>query len=422
MTEKLNFRTYQGDRIRVPIVGCLNIRRIYCWNKLLSKYVDPKRGGRYEARRSRGLNQEREMKYFDCLQDARDWQTGRNFKPSHDSSFAETQASSGYCVEHLLNDWQRLWWPELRPTTRIFYSKLIKHFEPLFGTSVEALMPRHIDEWLGHLRSPEYAKHFRKTRHTLEKEFDCFKAMVRWYIEVNDECKLVSPFKKRHMKMLKVRDKPTCGPKYMSAEELERWLQILKSDSVFFWALALTQVRQILRISEVASMKWSNLELKTRSYRVSEHMTWPRVKGQAPAILPGTKTNKSGELFTIYLREEVLSALTELSTLPRKGELVFSLDGGPLDYRQIQYRFNKAFEKAGLPYRSTHVLRHTGATEFLNETGDLLALQQMGNWADVRMATHYGKILNTRAREAIDRIERRKVLRLIRPEKEDKAL
>ncbi len=422
MTEKFSIKVYQGDRVRIPVTGCMNIRRIYCWSKLLSKYVDPTRGGRYEARRSRGLNQEREYANLETLKDARDWQIGRNFNPKEETILGDVEQPSGYLIEELLNDWQRLAWPELRPTTRIFYSKLVKHFEPLFGTCVETLTPRHIDEWLSHLKSPQYAKCFRKTRHTLEKEFDCFKAMVRWHIEVNDDSKLVSPFKKRHMKMLKVREKPASGPKYMSGEELERWLQILKSDSLFFWALALTQVRQILRISEVSAMKWSNLELKSRAYRVSEHMTWPRVLGQAPEIVPGTKTNKSGESFSIYLREEVVAALLELSKLPRAGELIFSLDGEPLHYRQIQYRFNKAFEKAGLPYRSTHVLRHTGATEFLNETGDLLALQQMGNWADVRMATHYGKILNTRAREAIDGIEKRKVLRLIRPEKDSDAV
>lgn len=77
--------------------------------------------------------------------------------------------------------------------------------------------------------------------------------------------------------------------------------------------------------------------------------------------------------------------------------------------RRVQYQYNKAFRKTGLPYSSTHVCRHTGATAFLNETGDFLALQQMGNWADLKVALHYGKVLGSRARDAVARAEKPKL-------------
>jgi integrase len=83
-----------------------------------------------------------------------------------------------------------------------------------------------------------------------------------------------------------------------------------------------------------------------------------------------------------------------------------------LTYRQIQHAFNRAFETAKLPYSSTHVLRHTGATLFLNETGDALALKQMGNWADLDVALHYGQIMGSRARNALDKASRK--LRLVK--------
>ena len=72
-----------------------------------------------------------------------------------------------------------------------------------------------------------------------------------------------------------------------------------------------------------------------------------------------------------------------------------------------------AFKKAGLSHRSTHVLRHTGATLFLEESGDILAVQQMGNWKDQKMAQHYSKVLSSRARNTIDQVEKRSHLRLI---------
>jgi len=90
-------------------------------------------------------------------------------------------------------------------------------------------------------------------------------------------------------------------------------------------------------------------------------------------------------------------------------------NGKVLTYRQIQYVYNKAFKHAGLTsYSSTHVLRHTGATQFLNETGDALALKQMGNWADLDIALHYGEIMNSRARDALDKASRK--LKLVKAE------
>ena len=122
---------------------------------------------------------------------------------------------------------------------------------------------------------------------------------------------------------------------------------------------------------------------------------------------------KAGESFEMPLRDEVIKLLR---TLPRDGDLMFHQNGEALTYRQIQYAFNKAFKHAELPYSSTHVLRHTGATRFLSETGDALALKQMGNWSDLDVALHYGEIMNSRARNALDKASRK--LRLVTGEKE----
>jgi integrase len=400
MTRKLNTKIYEGDRVRIPVPSSLNIRRIYVWSKLLKKYVDPPRGGKYEARRSKGKNEDRETRNFDSLQDARDWQTGRNFKSGNEFNLANGQNPEGYLVEHLLSDWQRLRWPRLRENTKIFYSNLISQFEPLFGVEVEKISPRIIDEWISILKSPDRLKQYLGTKTSLEKEVDLFKAMLNWYIQTNDDTKLVSPFKARHKDMLFIKERKVQSVKYMKTDELEKWLKILKGYSPLFWALALTQQKQVLRISEAAAMKWSNVDLNSRSYRVTEHLTWPRVNGRPPELVPGTKTNKSGQAFNIFLRQEVVEALRDLEP-HRRGDLIFSHDGSLLTYRQIQHAYNWAFKKAGLPHRSTHILRHTGATEFLQETGDPLALQQMGNWANQKMALHYGQILATRAKDAI---------------------
>lgn len=167
-----------------------------------------------------------------------------------------------------------------------------------------------------------------------------------------------------------------------------------------------------MRISEVAAMKWSNLEVKDRVYNLCEHAVWPRIQGRAAYVALGTKNIEPGEVYQLNLFQEVIDVLTTLRRHPGC-DLIFHDEGQLLTYRQIQYRYDKAFEAAVLPFRSTHVLRRTGATSFYNATSDLLALQHMGTWSNQRMPQHYAKVLGTKAKEAIQMIESKPRLKLI---------
>lgn len=88
-------------------------------------------------------------------------------------------------------------------------------------------------------------------------------------------------------------------------------------------------------------------------------------------------------------------------------DLIFNQNGEPLTYRVVQHAYDKAFKKLKLPFRGTHVCRHSGATSFLDKTGDVLALQQMGAWKTQQMAMHYGQISASRAKEATLKAERK---------------
>lgn len=77
--------------------------------------------------------------------------------------------------------------------------------------------------------------------------------------------------------------------------------------------------------------------------------------------------------------------------------------------------YNSAFKKADLPFSGTHVLRHTGATLFQHYSeGDKLALQALGGWKTSRQPEHYAKILSTVGRTAIDKIENKGKLLLLK--------
>ncbi len=84
--------------------------------------------------------------------------------------------------------------------------------------------------------------------------------------------------------------------------------------------------------------------------------------------------------------------------------LVFSHDGvTPLEYRAIQYRFDKAFERLGMPYSGAHILRHSFATDFLEKTGDHLALMKIMGHRDIRETFRYAKITDPTIQKGTDK-------------------
>lgn len=401
MNEKFNQNQFKGARKAFPVAGAANIRRIYTWDCKRQRYVDPPRGNRYEARQNRKTEGTRKCRTFESLTEARDWLSGKMKTESPDLK------SQGYSLSLLLNDWRRLGWGHLSKSTQIYYDRMFSTFEPLMEISVEEMHPKHIDEWLYLLKGPVWSKKFSSRRETFDKELGLLKAVINWYIDRTDDTKLRSPFKNRHDQMARLRPAKQKVRKAMYDEELEAWLAELKSHSPLYCAMAVVQVNQVLRVSEVCAMKWTNLNLEHREYNVAEHVIWPRKDGAPPEILPGTKTNRSGEIFKSFLQQASVTALTLLQDQPKKSDLIFTLDGSVLSYRQVQHAYDKAFKRLGLPFRGTHVCRHSGATSFLQKTGDVLALQQMGAWRNQQMALHYGQISSSRAKSAILASERK---------------
>lgn len=393
-----NPKKFRGNRIWVSLNGYPGVSRLWVWDKTKESYNSPQSGKKYLARKG-GVS--RKTKVFASREEALDWLRGK--------ITAEVPVNiKSYTIRDLINDWQRLAWPTFRESTKIFYSKVLTLFKPIEDVPVESLTPAIIDDWISKLKSPEFLKLYRPNRKSILKEFECLKTMVNWYIECHDETKLVKPFKKRHVKMCAIKEVPRNQSRFMTQEEYVRWLSILKHNAPMYYALALVQTRQLLRISEVCAMKWSNLDLHNRTYRLCEHVIWPRVGGKPPEIILGTKNMRGGEVHHLPLRQDVTEILREMKD-NATCELIFHDNGSILTYRQVQHRYNMAFKTGNLPFSSTHVCRHTGATDFLNETGDYLALQQMGNWADLKVALHYGKVLGSRAKEAIAKAEKPKL-------------
>ncbi len=87
---------------------------------------------------------------------------------------------------------------------------------------------------------------------------------------------------------------------------------------------------------------------------------------------------------------ETFDALLQIRYEGAKG-LIFQLEGTHLEYRAIQSAYDRAFKKADLPYRGTHVMRHGGCRRVYNEGGDLAVAQQLLGNSDLKSTLVYAK-------------------------------
>lgn len=127
---------------------------------------------------------------------------------------------------------------------------------------------------------------------------------------------------------------------------------------------------------------------------VSKNVQWSRKKGRPTVISPLTKT---GDHRVIYLTDQVLSALKNWKVMSKRSVgLVFSPDGfQPISYRSVQHHYDKVLEAIGSEWRSTHVLRHSFSTDYLEKTGNKQALQGQLGHKHSKQTDHYAKITDT---------------------------
>jgi hypothetical protein len=94
-------------------------------------------------------------------------------------------------------------------------------------------------------------------------------------------------------------------------------------------------------------------------------VVWPRKKELSSHIQNGFKNAGSNDgVKEQPMFPETFEAFRKMHYKGAHG-LVFRLDGRHLEYRAIQSAYDRAFKKANLPYRGTHVMRHGGLFEVL---------------------------------------------------------
>ncbi|HET9241012.1 MAG TPA: tyrosine-type recombinase/integrase [Oligoflexus sp.] len=394
--KKFNPKVYQGkDRVYPPVPGAPNVRKILIWDENKKEYRPPERGKLYFARRYERDSfgrKNRRSEYFESLEHARDWLSFIDKNPQHVPAVSNaTSGVQGPTFREVVEEWKVRKFPGLRQGTRVHYDQIVqRHFQMLMDYPINSVSPKVIDEWLADRKSNIGQYPQAKKRTGFEGELDVLKVIFHYYGEYHDEDTVYrNPIRKRHLQDAKLNvSRP---PKKLDVSEQEFYifrdeLEKLK-DGHLFSVLATLQYFSALRISEAAAIHWEDIRFnwsdpKESRIQIVRYVENRQEKGGQPTIEAGFKNSKStGGVKELPMFPQTFHALKRLYRQGKRGLVFHDESGAFFKYHVIKARYNLAFEKAGLPYTSTHVMRHGWTREVLDCThGDFaVAGQLLGN-------------------------------------------
>ena len=271
------------------------------------------------------------------------------------------------------------------------YETRLSYFytSPLTQVKMSELKGVKIVEWINWLKKHKTAKN--KGRRSFIHELKYLSVVLNWYRNfINEDFNV--PVTKKHRQMCLFKPKNPRRPDYFIEPEdaKKAWVEWLKEhrSNPVYWKLASFMLMTGARVGEACGLKWSEVNLAKGFVRIVRRVRWDQ-RTKHPFLEEATKTAESARVLMLpeklknIFREMKQEALNDLVFTDLKAEL--------LKYNAIQSSFNAGFIALNLPWRSTHICRHTFATIALMETKNLSAVQASLGHTGIRMTQRYAK-------------------------------
>ncbi|MCY4513215.1 MAG: site-specific integrase [Bdellovibrionales bacterium] len=290
------------------------------------------------------------------------------------------------CVERFWKDAKARM---MKSTIQSYECRLTYFYKgPLADIKMSSLKGIHILEWIEWLKKHPTAKN--KGRKSFIQEVNFLRTILYWYRNFLNEDFNV-PITKKHRQMSFFKPIiPRRPDHYMRPEDGRQWVEWLKerrSNPVYF-RLAVFMLLTGTRVGEACGLKWEEVDLEKGTARIIRRVRWDQ-QTKRPFLEDVTKTVQSARL--LMLPEKLKDVFKEMKKEAVNGLVFTDAKGELLKYNAIQSSFNAGFEALNLPWRSTHICRHTFATIALMETKNLSAVQASLGHTEIRMTQRYAK-------------------------------
>jgi len=377
------------------------IVKIVVFDEESGKWVEPKFGKKFFAQRYvRAIDGKRKRirQSFETISEAKAFRNGTSVeKELQKANSTKEQMTFGTLVDY----WKRDWLPNKDLSTQIRYVSYLKHFSFLWNYVVDEIEPTQIDQWIAHIKTPQYLARCHSTRCSYEHEFSVLRVILNFYSSrFNRNYRL--PFISDHNAMLKVKNKPTVK-KDLTVDQFKAFIKELRDrcwgtkwESIYY--LALMQYGIYGRIQDAAALSYESFDFGRNAVDINQKVQWLRGRGYDDRVVPGSKANGGKVLSPIpELAAQVFKEWVMRSGI-RTG-LLFQVDGKLVTYRQIEDKYTQALKKAGLPFSATHILRHAALAEAYESCKDLLLVQKFAGQKDLKSTTRYAKVRDDQVAE-----------------------
>ncbi len=333
---------------------------------------------------------------FKSLKEATYWRN--TFNPFN--STQEKNDLDSMTFKKLWMKYEEIHFASVEKSTQGMKRQKISVFMDMIGDlKISKITPDFLDFVLREKKKEATSAPYSK-RYNFHKPLDEIKAVFNWYKE-NYNYKFHNPVLKRHYSLGIIR-KTKRKEKVLSREQLVNFIKAI--DIPVYQDFAIVQLFSAGRFGEIAGSQQKNLNLIENFLIIKEVV----VEDQSKKFLELKPYPKNGHTRTVSISSEMfrLAILRRLNDSVEGCGYLFHIDGKPLRYRHVQYRYNKALKKIGLfpDYSSTHFMRYTMATESRRVMGSLDAAQSVTGHHSVKMAEHYAKIPTKLQEETVSKV------------------
>ncbi len=270
------------------------------------------------------------------------------------------------------------------PNTLLAYEHDLKEFEKFLkerGSSLEEVTPEVVNAYLKGLKEKGY------TPFSVARRLSSLKSFFRFLIKE----------KGFHLEFIEVLESPKLPfrlPKVLSLEEVEKLLSAPDTSTPLgFRDRAMLELLYAtgLRVSELVSLKLSNLNLELGLVRVLG-------KGSKERLVP------MGDYALTYMKEYLERIRPQFIKPVSKDYVFLNKRGKPLTRQRFWQIIKEYARKVGLESKvSPHVLRHSFATHLLQGGADLRALQLMLGHSSLNTTQIYTHLDISRLKEVYDK-------------------
>lgn len=308
--------------------------------------------------------------------------------------------SRGITVGDFLDQWlAEVVKPNVRPWTFKGYEVHVRlHLKPTVGrVPLDKLTPLHVQQLLnGKIAAGMKPKSVRYIRGTLRTALN---QAMHWGLISRNAASLVANPRVEHYEI-----------QPFTPDEARSFLKAIKGDRLeALYSVALTMG---LRQGEALGLEWRNVDLELGYLRVNKQLQ--RNDGKFHLVEP--KTTRSRRTLALpasivdSLRDHRLRQADErrASGPPPNGwDLVFTTERArPIDGTVVSHHFHRVLERAGLPQRRFHDLRHSCATLLLVQgVSPRVVMDVLGHSQIALTMNTYSHVIPELKRDAAMRME-----------------